>query len=148
MLAKRVRCDDERRPRSLVLQTTRVRCTVVNRGGNNGCGYSITVHPAHEGHVGGHGATAGSSSDPCGCYECDSTLHGREDKPTQSPHRCAVPPHASSRQGWRRGGSLCRTVDMLADTATKNAAEEQFKGVIDTVMHDFGADACQVETKK
>ena len=43
---------------------------------------------------------------------------------------------------------FCRTVDMLADTATKNAAEEQFKGVIDTVMHDFGADACQVETAK
>ena len=43
---------------------------------------------------------------------------------------------------------FCRTVDMLADTATKNAAEEQFKDVIDTVMHDFGADACQVETKK
>ena len=43
---------------------------------------------------------------------------------------------------------FCRTVDMLADTATKNAAEEQFKGVIDTVMHDFGADACRVETAK
>ena len=41
---------------------------------------------------------------------------------------------------------FCRTADMLADTATKNAAEVQFKGVIDAVMNDFGTDACRIET--
>ena len=40
---------------------------------------------------------------------------------------------------------FCRTADMLADTATKNAAEVQFKGVIDAVMNDFGTDACRIE---